>query len=206
MIRRLRAFTLVELLTVTAVVGLLAGLSLPVLGTARTRAKVTRSHVEMRNIATALSMYHEEWKLYPPARTYCAGMMGSIDDYNELPAELTLYDFLDCAVEDVFNPGHTYKYISPGLGWANGALTYLPIWVPEDFPGDGRPVAYWDQKESPVKYALWSVGPAGPMSVFESEAARAPVPRSTWYDPASRSDGRGVVVYLWTGRLHHQSP
>lgn len=204
--RACAAFTLVELLSTVAVIGLLAGLLLPTLRTARIRAEVTRAHVEMRDIAMALTMYHDVYGLYPPARTYCAGMMDSIDDYNELPEELVALGYMDYATEDVFNPGHTYKYITPGIGWANGTLTYLPIWVPEDFPGDGRPVPYWTQKESPVKYALWSVGPSGPMTVFESEAARVPVPRSTWYDPTVRTDGKGVITYIWTGTRHFQSP
>ncbi|MFW6108494.1 MAG: hypothetical protein ACOC8D_01645, partial [bacterium] len=99
--------------------------------------------------------------------------------------------------EDVFNPGHTYKYIAPGFGWANGMGTCLAIWVPEDFPGDGGPaddVPYFDQETSPVKFALWSVGPSGAKSVFESDMLHYPVPPRHWY--GNRSDG--ILVYLMT--------
>jgi len=55
-----RAFTLVELLVVMAIVGLLAGLLLPVLGRARAQAKGAACLSNLRQIGVALQLYVDE--------------------------------------------------------------------------------------------------------------------------------------------------
>ncbi len=86
------------------------------------------------------------------------------------------------------------------MGWANGDLSILAIWVPKEFPRDtGKEKAYFDQASSPVKCAVWSVGPSGPKSVFQSDSLRYPMPPRHWY-PA-RPDGI-IVHYYWNGDWH----
>ncbi len=62
----------------------------------------------------------------------------------------------------------------------------------EDFPGDnGTYIQYGgggiDYKNSPVRYAIWSVGPD---TDYES---RQPVPMSTWYDPTNGTVSNGDI-------------
>jgi len=186
------------------VVALLLGLLLPAIEAARIKAKVVKAHAELRGIGVALETYYEDHRAYPPARTYCAGMSVKIDDYNEIPDDLFRpIAYLSHKGIDPFNAPHTYKYISPGPGFSNGMRTILPIWVPADFPGDSKPcTAYYRLEDSPVKWALWSVGPAGALSFWQSEAKRIPVPKHTWYDPANGVRSAGVITHLSTG---HQS-
>lgn len=191
------AFTLAELLVVVGVIGLLLGLALPVLSGARRHGWLSRARHDLRQIGMAAEAYLGDYRLYPPARTFCASMMKSIEDYNHLPPELVGEGYLPEPLEDVFNPGRTYKYIAPGYGWANGARTVLAIWVPNAFPrdhGPGDDRAYFSQRSSPVSFATWSVGPAGAKSVFESDMLHYPVPPRHWY-PNKRD---GIVVYLMT--------
>lgn len=190
-----RGFTLVELLVVIGVIGVLMGIALPMVHTSRRLGLVSRARHDLRQIGFAAEAYHCDYRFYPPARTFCASMMPSIDDYCHLPPEMIGRGYLPEALEDVFNPGRTYKYIAPGFGWANGSATCLAIWVPRAFPGDRGPhddKAYFSQRTSPVPFATWSVGPAGPKSVFESDALHYPVPPRHWY-PNKRD---GIIVYL----------
>lgn len=53
----LRAFTLIELLTVIAVIGVLAGILIPVVSKARASARVSVCGANMRQIGTAIDLY-----------------------------------------------------------------------------------------------------------------------------------------------------
>jgi type II secretion system protein G len=198
--RSASGFTLLELLVAIAIVSMLAALLLPVLRGARIKAKVVRAHADLRNIATAIESYRLDHDAYPLARAFCAGGGMKVDDYNECPPELFLGGYLGAFPEDVFDKGRAYKYITPGLGYANGVLTILAMWVPKDFPYDsGKDVPYFTVKDSPVKWAIWSVGPSGPKKFFESESLRYPVPRRNWYNFKNGPESEGVIVHLSTG-------
>jgi len=199
--RRSCGFTLLELLVVVAIISMLAALLLPVLRAARIRAKVARVHADLRNMATAIESYRLDQDAYPLARAYCAGGGMKVGDYNECPPELLSLGYLGAFPEDVFNRGRAYKYIAPGFGYANRVLTILPIWVPKKFPGeDGDDVPYFSSEDSPVKWAVWSVGPSGPKKFWESEALHYPVPRRTWYNFKNGPESEGVIVHLSTGQ------
>jgi type II secretion system protein G len=193
-------FTLLELLVAVAIISMLAALLLPVLRTARIKAKVARAHADLRNIATSIETYRLDREAYPLARAFCAGGGMKVDDYNECPPELLSLGYLGTFPEDVFNTGRAYKYIAPGLGYANGVLTSLAIWVPKRFPrDDGSDVPYFNSKDSPVKWAIWSVGPSGPKPFWKSEELHYPVPRRNWYNFKNGAESEGVIVHLSTG-------
>jgi type II secretion system protein G len=194
------AFTLLELLVIIAIISMLAALLLPVLRVARIKAKVVRAHADLRSIGSSIESYRLDQGAYPLARAFCAGGGMKVDDYNECAPELLSCGYLGAFPEDVFNKGRAYKYIAPGLGYANGVLTILAIWVPESFPGDeGKDIAYFNTKDSPVKWAIWSVGPSGPKKFWESESLRYPVPRRNWYNFKNGAESEGVIVHLSTG-------
>lgn len=197
-------FTLLELLVVVAVTAVLLALLLPVLRTARIKSKVVRAHADLRSLRSAIEAYRLDYEAYPYARAYCAGGGMKVDDYNECPPELFSCGYLGAFPEDIFNKGRAYKYISPGFGYANGVLTILPIWVPKKFPADDdHDVPNFNPKDSPVKWAVWSVGPSGPKTFWKSEELHYPVPRRNWYSFKNGPRSEGVIVYLSTG---HCSP
>src|SRR5215218_6308546 len=63
----LKAFTLIELLIVVAIIAILAAIAVPNFLEAQTRAKVSRAKADMRAIATAIESYRVDGNTYPTA-------------------------------------------------------------------------------------------------------------------------------------------
>lgn len=64
--KSLKAFTLIELLIVVAIIAILAAIAVPNFLEAQTRAKVTRVISDMRVLATGLELYRADESTYPP--------------------------------------------------------------------------------------------------------------------------------------------
>lgn len=60
-------FTLIELLTVVAIIAILAGILLPAVGTAKQRAKITRARAQAKALQLAIRMYETEYGFLPVA-------------------------------------------------------------------------------------------------------------------------------------------
>jgi len=58
-------FTLVELLIVVAIIAVLAAIATPNFLEAQTRAKVSRSHADLKSLRTALETYRSDYNSYP---------------------------------------------------------------------------------------------------------------------------------------------
>lgn len=61
-----KAFTLIELLIVVAIIAILAAIAVPNFLEAQTRAKVSRTVADMRTMATGLESYYIDHNSYPP--------------------------------------------------------------------------------------------------------------------------------------------
>lgn len=64
-IRPTRAFTLIELLIVVAIIAILAAIAVPNFLEAQTRAKVARCKADMRSVTTGIESYRIDWNRYP---------------------------------------------------------------------------------------------------------------------------------------------
>jgi prepilin-type N-terminal cleavage/methylation domain-containing protein len=64
-----KAFTLIELLIVVAIIAILAAIAVPNFLEAQTRSKVARCRADMRSIVTAVEAYAVDHNKYPPAST-----------------------------------------------------------------------------------------------------------------------------------------
>ena len=60
------AFTLIELLTVIAIIGVIAALILPVAGAVKKRQYIYNTQAEMAKLETAIERYHATYGFYPP--------------------------------------------------------------------------------------------------------------------------------------------
>ncbi|MDE3066824.1 MAG: prepilin-type N-terminal cleavage/methylation domain-containing protein [Verrucomicrobiota bacterium] len=63
--RQLAAFTLIELLTVIAIIAILAAILLPALGYAKTAAKKTQAKLQISDLATAIQKYDSDYSRMP---------------------------------------------------------------------------------------------------------------------------------------------
>lgn len=128
-----RAFTLIELLIVVAIIGILAAIAVPNFLNAQIRAKISRVQGDFNMLRTALEMYHMDHNGYPrftegegPARrlpntrryidlttptAYISNppmdpfaVFNTEDDYEQWGAA---YDYV---TDDTDNPGRTYGH------------------------------------------------------------------------------------------------
>lgn len=195
-----RGFSLVELLAVMTVIALLALLLGPAGARAMERAKVAKVYGELRQIEVGLFLYHTDHQRYPPAAVSCN--TAEREHWCELPRELVTAGYLpggtrpgmSSFMQDPFNPGHTYKYATPGPYYLNGELQAdgYAVYVPDDFPlcqsASGR---YHDSVQSPLAWVIWSLGPR--QQLTKALNSRSPVSGQTWY----RATGdHGVIARI----------
>lgn len=197
------AFTLIELLVSIAIIGVLAALLLPALSRAQERARVAKVRAELYGVGLALEMYADDHTgRFPPVRVNCNSDLA--EHWCQFPVELADQGYLPrgerpgmaACMEDVFNPGHTYKYATPGPQLLNDTPAGdFKLWVPADFPTGRDTNGSWQSglERSPVRWVVWSLGPR-PDSA-RSRSGQAPLAAHSWY----RSGEGGVILRLATG-------
>ena len=211
-----KAFTLIELLIVVAIIGILASIAVPNFLRAMVRSKIAAVQSQINTCATALESYRLDCNGLPPTRYFCLAFgEEQAKKYFEFPWELTTpVPYLHDRPLDPFNtfpgasreaPGQTIKYRHPGFGYFNGMPTEEGMWLPKSFPDDdGEYVFYNNASEMypaidcPVQYGLWSVGPVPKIEI--GMHTYEPVPSHTWYSPSNGTVSLGIIVKLSTGQ------
>ena len=183
-----RGFSLIELLTAVAVLALLAALAAPPLLASIERGRVARVLVDLQTVEVALEAYRTDHGHYPPVTASCVA--AEKDRVLQLPPELGEGGYLpknsqsatSTLLEDPFHRGSTYKYVAPENYWMNGSKQddRYPVWVPSDFPSCQAPDGKADDSpNSPLAWAVWSVGPQADMA--KALSYKAPLAGSIWY-------------------------
>jgi prepilin-type N-terminal cleavage/methylation domain-containing protein len=105
-----RGFTLIEMLTVIAIIGILVGLLIPTIAIVKKKARITQARSEAANLAGVICAYQQQNSIYPSSKA-------SADTASSMAADLTftngnseviiiLLDIDDSAAPTPVNPQH----------------------------------------------------------------------------------------------------
>ncbi len=174
-------FTMIELLVVIAVIGILAGLLLPVLGQMRERGRVAATMASVKNVEVGLRQYDFVFGQYPPDYSVAVVVL---DPSYDLSAEC-LYYYLGTAFRKLPNTAKgevlasknggpffefKHEYLSDTDG--DGNMEFIDYWetpfeydnIRDDEVGHSDcstngPDPRSGVAKNPHSYDLWSLGP-----------------------------------------------
>ncbi len=139
-----RAFTLVELLVVVAIIALLVSILLPALGSARTQARVLSCMANAKQIGTLVAVYQADYDGYVPKMLNIWG--NEFAPSESVFLSVALRDYYDLKIPSGWKPDER----NFGGSYGNEVRTYQKEYVPEFFVCPflrGKPVAdtWWEQ-------------------------------------------------------------
>jgi prepilin-type N-terminal cleavage/methylation domain-containing protein len=121
----IRAFTLIELLIVVAIIAILAAIAVPNFLEAQTRSKVSRAKADMRSLATALEAYTVDNNQPPrsnpsnivPDTATDDGHMLDLPFFDRFVILTTPVAYMTSVIDDVFphSPGAIPSLLEPGF-------------------------------------------------------------------------------------------
>ena len=144
-----RAFTLIELLIVVAIIGILAAIAVPNFMTAKLRAKLAAHTVDLRNLEEAFIRYKLD---YP-------GLPKHIDGLKERRPLTTPVPYINSLYYDRFKPQG-----APPDQWG-GLIHTEADWLTPMYVQRDAPRAWERLQKSGGKY-LWARGPATGATLF----------------------------------------
>ncbi|MCC5876373.1 MAG: prepilin-type N-terminal cleavage/methylation domain-containing protein [Candidatus Sumerlaeia bacterium] len=189
-----RAFTLIELLIVVAIIAILAAIAVPNFLEAQTRSKVSRMKADMRTVATALESYAVDYNRhpldtlqraiagFPPARVY---EYSTMEIFNPLTTPIAYITSLG-ATADVFQEQRAFN---PNLPGSFGYLLYVNYW-PASVQGSANNGLSVSREGVSMNWMLASFGPDG-----ESSALNMGLPINLWPITASYDPTNGTVSF-----------
>jgi len=147
-----RAFTLIELLIVVAIIAILAAIAVPNFLEAQTRSKVARTMADMRSLVTALEEYTVDFNRCPPHwtewRDWGGDNMRGVRVFVPLTTPVA---YISTIPEDVFTNKNVYTPQS-----THGSRGFFSYQV---FKNATRPAAFADVLSLGYYWALYSLGP-----------------------------------------------
>ncbi len=151
-----KTFTLIEMLTVIAIIAILAALLMPVVTKISGRAKDTKAKAEMQSIITAVKSYEATYGVLPIPSGWANGNTGSA--YSDLMNALTNVPLGSNAREirflDVPEDYSTKSYVDP---WSNKYLIYMDT----DYDGQVTGLSKTDGYGTVFVYSTGSDGTDG---------------------------------------------
>lgn len=148
-----RAFTLIELLIVVAIISILASIAVPNFVEAQTRAKAARVHADMRTLMVGLETYMVDHNAYP-ARFTADEILPTLASQKPQMSRLTTpVQYLASLPQDIFAKSHPYP---------NDGIDYYDPRQTQQFlaPRHGVPTTRWEAVGE-YSWLMVSVGPDG---------------------------------------------
>ncbi len=183
-----RAFTLIELLIVVAIIGILAAIAVPNFLQAQIRAKVSRVQGDFKALATALEMYHLDNGRY-------ISRQGNISwPYRFYPLTTPVAYVSNGRWPDPFAPdwavtpdGDPVNYCYESKGWPEAPSPYLGNKL------RGSPHEFLQDKEDNYEFALISAGPDTDLNA-DSGAKGQPQDVFFLYDTSNGTISAGDII------------
>jgi prepilin-type N-terminal cleavage/methylation domain-containing protein len=172
-LRTRKGFTLIELLVVIAIIAILAAMLLPVLSSAKTKAKIKKAQLEMAQIANAIHEYESTYNRFPVSSN--AQWAATANNANE---DFTYgVDFLDAKFPGLvgLQPGFYASY-KPDNSEVMAILLDLT-----SYPTNGLPTVNINHVKNPQKQALLTAHMSG--DATSSGVGTDLVYRDPWGNP-----------------------
>ena len=149
-IREMNGFTLIELLIVVAIIAILAAIAVPNFLEAQVRAKISRSDVDIRSLATALESYAVDHSKYPPRMGDGTVWGWSIEALFRLTTPVAFLSslprdpFNDATVDQLDRESGGFSYYDRGSSDPFGVITWAGTesyfdWAHGPLPGADSP-------------------------------------------------------------------
>ena len=188
--RNKRAFTLIELLIVVAIIAILAAIAVPNFLEAQTRAKVSRVQADLRALSPALEAYNVDSNSYPPDGDDLNPFNPFVDFDVALRMRVltTPISYMSRLPEDPFHQDKVDFPAAIFLFPGDPPYTFSYNTFGSHFGGNFQPANTGD----PDNYGLTSLGPS---KQFDSGQAGPLL-----YDPTNGTTSLGDIIRLGGNR------
>ncbi|MBM3333845.1 prepilin-type N-terminal cleavage/methylation domain-containing protein [Candidatus Sumerlaeota bacterium] len=233
--RTTRAFTLIELLIVVAIIAILAAIAVPNFLEAQVRSKISRVKSDLRSIAVATEAYYVDNNIYPPTALHSQGGRAVNYPFNFVCGDgggwliTTPIAYITSYPKDPFPDFQGWSYTNP-KGKPNRPYYYDCFEVLDTSanpngshslffnPSYSRPGAGEPERAMGIKWAVFSPGPTGRREVPGSEGdnmgwylystgIRRSFPSVLMpYDPTNGTLSVGAIVRYSAGEINQYNP
>ncbi|MDX1973757.1 MAG: prepilin-type N-terminal cleavage/methylation domain-containing protein, partial [Candidatus Sumerlaeia bacterium] len=205
-----RAFTLIELLIVVAIIAILASIAVPNFLEAQTRAKVAATQADMRTLATALETYRVDNNRYPfrtPSLDVDTTVFPVFPDgtvrFRDLTAVTSPVAYLSTPPKDIFEKSQFDGSGNiPNWDPINNIIEYFSPLLAHELTPRGATTPFKDD----TPWILASVGPDGRLGSVNKpnkviNFGRNSAEQNSWrdeYDPTNGTISFGNIYRLQT--------
>ncbi|MDX2177455.1 MAG: prepilin-type N-terminal cleavage/methylation domain-containing protein [Candidatus Sumerlaeia bacterium] len=206
-IAKTHGFTLIELLIVVAIIAILAAIAVPNFLAAQTRSKVSRVLSDLRTLRTAVESYAVDNNVVPRMTWGCRWVQDQSSTgsqlFGTLPNDITSpIQYISSQPFDPFaantsasEDAKVYTYQAPDthlfLFNSGGACPVPGMAGYVYLPGNASQVR--NMRADFGKYALWSIGPAGPDQFDSVASGGLDTPFWMQYDPTNGTVSGGAI-------------